>query len=266
MTESPANDGGKGRKQGRFYKLVGGVVVGLVVAVALLPLLFGGGEGDEPRVVEVDPPLEEGATEPSSESREAASQPESSREGSAGEKWWRSDSGKTASAERAESKENAPAATEPPASSPEPAPRQTRSSQSQSPAQEPEPTTEPAPKEDEPAPEAPSGEGSATDAAEGGDGGETGSVAGEGGETGPEVGGPGWVVMTGSFRDASNARSLADRLEEQGFQAEVRTAQVKGNTWNRVLVGRADSRQGARELVPQLKEAGYSDLLVMEVQ
>jgi len=72
--------------------------------------------------------------------------------------------------------------------------------------------------------------------------------------------------MTGSFQDESNARSLATRLEEQGFQAQVRTARVKGKTWNRVLVGRADSRQGARGLVPQLKENGYSDLLVMEVK
>lgn len=253
MTESPANEGGAGRKQGRFYKLVGGAVVGLVVAVALLPLLFGGGEGDEPRVVEVEPPLDEGTTGSSAEAGGTASEPASSREDAAGEKWWRSDSRSTSSAGDAESADNEPAA-EPSAASSEPVAQKTPSPQPRPAEQEPE--AEPAPEKPEPAPGSPSRDGAATEPAQDGAGGGSGS----------EPSGPGWVVMTGSFQDASNARSLAARLEEQGFQAEVRTARVKGKTWNRVLVGRADSRQGARDLVPQLKEAGYSDLLVMEVQ
>ena len=71
--------------------------------------------------------------------------------------------------------------------------------------------------------------------------------------------------MVGSFRNAGNAEGLAQRLTDQGYRAEVRTAEVNSKTWNRVLVGNARTREDARELVPRLKDAGYNDLLVMEV-
>lgn len=278
MTETPANDTETGGNQGRFYKLVGGLVVGLVVAVALLPLLFGGGGSEEPRVVEVEPPLEEPSPESPSPSGEAGSEAESSPQKAGGEKWWRSDSEGAGSGESGSSAAKAPEEASSPS---EPEARQARARQPEAAPEEPAPETQPAPREPNPegqtpppSPEAEARSGSAASpsAPAGGSQQEAPSAPEQleqdqdGGEAEPEPSGPKWVVMAGSFRDASNARSLSRRLEEQGFPAEVRTARVNGKTWNRVLVSGGDSRQGARKLVPRLKEAGYNDLLVMEVQ
>ena len=49
-------------------------------------------------------------------------------------------------------------------------------------------------------------------------------------------------------------------------EVEVHAAQVSGDTWNRVLVGEAESGKEANALIPRLKEAGYRDMLLMEVE
>ncbi|NIV83635.1 MAG: hypothetical protein GWN36_13215, partial [Gemmatimonadetes bacterium] len=63
-----------------------------------------------------------------------------------------------------------------------------------------------------------------------------------------------------------NARRLRDELRDKGFEVELVVARVEGKRWNRVLAGRSEHRAGAQALVPQLKKAGYRDLLVMKAQ
>lgn len=77
---------------------------------------------------------------------------------------------------------------------------------------------------------------------------------------------PFWAVMVGSFQNPDNAEGLRDRLRDEGFPARVRTQEVEGQQWRRVLVGAEDSKDAARELVPRLEQAGYDNTLVLKVE
>mgnify|MGYP006295289747 CR=1 FL=1 len=275
MTESDNGAGGKAQ-QDRFYKLVGGVVVGLVAAVALLPLLFGGEEREEPRGVEIEPPLREQPAQ-SATPEEASSSPEAGQTGGGAgddsEKWWRSDAdGQPAGGEapsqaakpsQPEGTDASPAREETAASEPKPdSSAQTAEASGKAPDRSPEPDkaqTEGSASDQRDsagASAASPDQATAEDAAQ---------DAGDNDPAEPESGGF-WAVMVGSFQERGNAQSLVERLKEQGFSAEVHAAQVSGDTWNRVLVGEAESRKEANALIPRLKEAGYRDMLLMEVE
>ncbi|HKL77590.1 MAG TPA: SPOR domain-containing protein, partial [Gammaproteobacteria bacterium] len=266
--------GGKAQ-QDRFYKLVGGVVVGLVAAVALLPLLFGGEEREEPRVVEIEPPLREQPAQTATP-EDASPSPEAGRtagdEGDDSEKWWRSDADGSQAGGEAPSQAAKPSQPKETATSSgskeaarEPTPEssaQTAGASGDSPDRSPEPDQAQAEASASNQTDSAGASATSTEQATADD------AAADAGETDPpkaENGGF-WAVMVGSFQERGNAQSLVERLKKQGFSAEVHPAQVNGDTWNRVLVGEAESRKEANALVPRLKEAGYRDMLLMEVE
>lgn len=258
-------DGGEGGGPRRFYKLVGALVVALVIAAALVPLWLGGGSGQQPRVVEVEPDVlrdggtersrqqqAEPATEPSGPSRE----PAPDQNGGSGDNWWQADDQPDADDGGATSRTDRSAESSGKASG-APAP-QTSSSER-------DPDTQSRPEADTTA--SGSGQGTGGD----GDGGEpqTSAEPAEAtasAESGTEPEGPYWTVMVGSFRDPDNAAGLRERLREQGFAAQVVTKMVEGEQWNRVYAGREQARQGAESLLPRLKEAGYKDMLVLQAE
>ena len=73
-------------------------------------------------------------------------------------------------------------------------------------------------------------------------------------------------VQAGTFANKTNAENLAADLNEQGYKAEIRTAEVEGRTLYRVQTGEYETRKGAEELVTKLSAKGYSPALVAETR
>jgi len=250
MSAARHNGDDEGGGSRRFYKLVGAVVVALAIAAALVPLWLSSGEERQPRVVEVKPDaLREQAGSGSSSGR---SEPRS------GEKWWQakqeskeSDSGPDSEPVPAES-QGEPAGDSrdrPTADGASSQPDQTGSPAEQGGGT---PQSAPAASPSEPASQATSEKAPSEKRS-----GEAATAQTEG---------PYWTVMVGSFLNPDNARGLRDKLEGQGYTAQVVTKTVENRDWKRVYAGRKDSREAAEALLPRLKEAGYKDLLVLKTE
>jgi len=67
--------------------------------------------------------------------------------------------------------------------------------------------------------------------------------------------GAGWYVQLGSFGEPGNARRLALRLEEAGFNAHLQGHRTGEQAMTRVLVGPQDNANDARALITLLEEA-----------
>ena len=72
----------------------------------------------------------------------------------------------------------------------------------------------------------------------------------------------GYAVQTGLFRNYSNALYELDRLERMGFEAQI----VPWKEYFAVRVGIVDTLEGARELEQDLRNLGYSTLIVKETE
>lgn len=62
-----------------------------------------------------------------------------------------------------------------------------------------------------------------------------------------------WAVQVNAFPNERDAKSLAKRLKEKGYDAYVASSRVKGRTWYRVRVGRLGTEAEAKELRETLK-------------
>ncbi len=261
-----------------MYKLIGVAVVALAIAAALLPLWLGGEDPDQADVVEVEPkaldepdggegrppagssPDEGSAAENGEPTADQQDSPEEDRP------WWKKPRGEG----------------EDPDAEKEPSPPQAQRSEEGTPSEDKGPSQAAAPEPASPAPspdpeeEAPT-QGDAT-AGDEGDPDGPGEPAQEG-EEAPDGDGqeeesqqvataepPFWAVMVGSFQNPDNAEGLRDRLRDEGFPARVRTREVEGKQWRRVLVGAEGSKDAAQELVPRLEQAGYDNTLVLKVE
>ncbi|MFA9460801.1 SPOR domain-containing protein [Thiohalorhabdus methylotrophus] len=270
MSDGEASGSGGGHKPARFYKFVGALVVLLVVGVVVLPLWFGGEETDRSRVVEIQPESLQSRTQRESDSSFGASgedggfSPDQATDKGVGgqEKWWRSadaedDSGSSPDIQEASTEQETSDASS--ASEPEPSAAGKADPGAGATEAGSDPDTgsgskvaeDEAETESAPTPE-PAGEEQADAPA-----------AEEVAKAEPER--PFWTVMVGSFRDPANAGSLRDRLRENGFEAAIVTATVKGEEWNRVVVGDGKSREAVQSLVSSLEQAGFGDLLVLRL-
>lgn len=245
---APRRNGEEGSGGRRLYKLVGALVVALVIVAALVPLWLGGGDGQQTRLVEVQPetlngPSEgdaasEGPQDPDKSGQEVASKED-------GGKWWQPEGSGDASEEPEGAEESAPVSPAEEPAGPE-APAGTAEQEEPAPAQETE--DEPTAKAEEASPPPD----------------DTPEVDVEERKTEPEA--PYWTVMAGSFQDPENARGLRDNLRDQDFTAQVVSKTIEGRKWHRVYAGREGSRGKAEEVLTRLREAGYDDLLVLQAE
>lgn len=63
-----------------------------------------------------------------------------------------------------------------------------------------------------------------------------------------ETQGSGWTVQVNAYPNERDAKSLAKRLKDKGYDAYVVSSSVKGRTWYRVRVGRLGTGEEANEL------------------
>ncbi len=63
----------------------------------------------------------------------------------------------------------------------------------------------------------------------------------------------GWVVQVASLRNEAGARQLVEELKEQGFSALITHSQVEGNMYHRVRLGPFATRGEARAMVESLQ-------------
>jgi len=68
-----------------------------------------------------------------------------------------------------------------------------------------------------------------------------------------------WTVCLASFPSAKEAKAHVERLAQQGVQAQVHEAQVKGRQWWRVCVGGHESLADSLKAAKELKAQGLSD-------
>jgi len=66
-------------------------------------------------------------------------------------------------------------------------------------------------------------------------------------------GGP-WALSVVAFRDREKSEAQAVRLRGGGYPAEVRTAEVKGALWYRVIVPGFASAEQAKRLSPEVEQ------------
>lgn len=67
----------------------------------------------------------------------------------------------------------------------------------------------------------------------------------------------GWSVQVGSFGELANARQLASRVADYGYQAQVSEFRMGGRTMHRVRVGGFDSRDEAEDAASSLSANGF---------
>ena len=64
-----------------------------------------------------------------------------------------------------------------------------------------------------------------------------------------------WSVQVGSYPQENDAKNVAKRLSDKGYDAYVVTAQVKGKSWHRVRIGRFPTKTEAEKLWQTVKTA-----------
>lgn len=62
-----------------------------------------------------------------------------------------------------------------------------------------------------------------------------------------------WVVYVSSHASSSTAKAELQKLQKAGINAEVRSAEVRGNTWHRVVVGGFTSKSDASSYLSKIK-------------
>lgn len=70
----------------------------------------------------------------------------------------------------------------------------------------------------------------------------------------------GWVIQVASFGDEKNAQRLAEQLNGD-YRAFYRAGQVSGKTWYRVRIGPFDSASQARTIAAKLRQQGRATLV-----
>ena len=64
-----------------------------------------------------------------------------------------------------------------------------------------------------------------------------------------------YTIQIAAFRQREKAYALADKLTKQGYRPQVSsTTNEKGDTWHRVRVGRYNTPEEAKRLLPSLSE------------
>jgi len=66
-----------------------------------------------------------------------------------------------------------------------------------------------------------------------------------------------YSVKAGSYRDPDTAQRHADELTAQGYSTEIVQIEVKGKTYNRVMVGPYTEKAEAERIRDELSAAGY---------
>ena len=64
-----------------------------------------------------------------------------------------------------------------------------------------------------------------------------------------------WSVQVGSYPQENDAKNVAKRLSDKGYDAYVVTGQVKGKSWHRVQIGRFPTKTEAEKLWQAVKTA-----------
>jgi DedD protein len=62
-----------------------------------------------------------------------------------------------------------------------------------------------------------------------------------------------WTVQVNAFPHERDARDLAKKLSDRGYDAYVVPVEIKGRPWYRVRVGRLATREEAKELQETMK-------------
>jgi len=265
------------------YKLIGVAVVALAIAAALLPLWLGGEDPEQAEMVEVEPKALDQPDGAEGKSTAGPSADEGSPTGpgepTAGQQdspegdrpWWKKPRGEGEDADQGPSPPQGQRSPQPSAGdtpSEEDGPGRAAAPEPESPAPSPEPEEEapaagdgPAGDEEQPAPS----DGPAEPAQEG-EQAPDGDGQAEESQQPATAEPPFWAVMVGSFQNPDNAEGLRNRLRDEGFPAQVRTREMDGVEWRRVLVGAEESKDAAQELVPRLEQAGYDNTLVLKVE
>jgi cell division septation protein DedD len=63
-----------------------------------------------------------------------------------------------------------------------------------------------------------------------------------------------WAVQVTAYSIENEAKALAKKLKDKGYDAYVVTSQVKGRAWYRVRVGHLETRDQAQQLQETLKQ------------
>lgn len=63
-----------------------------------------------------------------------------------------------------------------------------------------------------------------------------------------------WTVQINSYQNEKDARALAKKLKDKGYDAYVATTKIKGRPWFRVRVGHLETREQAQALQESLKQ------------
>lgn len=63
-----------------------------------------------------------------------------------------------------------------------------------------------------------------------------------------------WTVQINAYPNDRDAKELAKKLKDKGYDAYVTSTKVKGRTWYRVRVGHFDTREQAQQLQETLKQ------------
>jgi len=63
-----------------------------------------------------------------------------------------------------------------------------------------------------------------------------------------------WSVQVNAFTRESDARNLANRLKNKGYDTHIGSAKNQGQVWHRVLVGQLPTRDKAKSLLQALKK------------
>jgi cell division protein FtsN len=72
-----------------------------------------------------------------------------------------------------------------------------------------------------------------------------------------------YYVYAGSFKNKQNAVKRERALEAKGFDAFVKKAWLKGETWYRVQVGAFNSQSNAKSLANQVRNAGFDGVFII---
>ena len=72
-----------------------------------------------------------------------------------------------------------------------------------------------------------------------------------------------WKVQVGAFADERDAKSLAKKLVDKGYEPYVSSADIRGRTWYRVRVGRLATQDEAKKLQETLKnKEKYTEVFI----
>jgi septal ring-binding cell division protein DamX len=71
----------------------------------------------------------------------------------------------------------------------------------------------------------------------------------------------GWFVQIASFKDINSAMKIYKELNETGISVEVKTTEVFGEIWYRLIMGPYDSEKEAKNAQKKAKKLGFSPFI-----